>query len=174
MDQLGFLIYDLIGNIVPGSILLYYLYIKFNSLIDLSFFKSIGGIDENFIVKVIFLIIAYFLGNGLDLLNNIFYKKILKDNSCFQEESGMDYEFCKKYIKQKSITLYGFQEKFEAKYLFFRNVWSICFGVSIYEANEIRVIAFIIGFISLVKFKKYWDLSGENLVNSYKVLREEE
>lgn len=176
MEQLSFIIYDLLGNMIPGSILMYYFYIKFNDFIDLNFIKPIAGIENEMIVIVVFLLMAYILGNGIDILSGLVCKVFVKEDGEFKVIK-MDYETCKKNVKYKSKSLYGFQEKYEAKYLFFRNIFIVSLLILIFEINQIRNYGFIIiliGSISFIRFKKYWKLSAQNLIESYKILKEGE
>lgn len=171
MEQISFIIYDLMGNIIPGSILLYYFYLKFD--IQLNWIKALGEVKEAHLIVIIFLIGAYILGNGLNTINRMLCKKFYKNYCEIQiEKCGLDYEECKKYIKNKSIDLYGHQEKYEAKYIFFRNLCLISILISLVESSYlIKIICFIVGIISLVKFIKYWNLCGKNLYQAYKILK---
>ena len=171
MEQISFIIYDLMGNIIPGSILLYYFYLKFD--MQLNWIKSLGEIKETQLLVIMFLLGAYILGYGLNSINRSICKKIYKNYNEIQiENCDWSYEECKKYIKNKSVELYGYQEKYEAKYIFFRNICLISIVISLIESSYIiKIICFIIGIISLIKFVKYWDLCGKNLCQAYKILK---
>lgn len=157
------------GNIIPGSILLYYFYLKFD--IQLNWIKSLGEIKEAQLLVVIFLIGAYILGNGLNTINRSICKNY---NEIRIENCELSYEECKKYIKNKSVELYGYQEKYEAKYIFFRNICLISIIISLIESSYIiKIICFVVGIISLMKFIKYWELCGKNLYQAYKILKSE-
>lgn len=168
--SLDLFVYDLMSNFLPGSLLVYYFYINDTNIFN--WVIGIGDLKKEKMQVFIFLIISYLVGNIVNCLTRKICKFSKLPNS-FSEATLPSYEECKNKLRLKNIDALKIQEKMESKYLLFRNIGFSLISILAYDLFknkklEIRYIFIVLGIIiCLIKFLKYWRLSGKTLKSLY-------
>ncbi|MGL5657481.1 MAG: hypothetical protein ACRDDK_00210 [Cetobacterium sp.] len=184
--NLSLFLYDIVSNFLPGIILLYFIFLKKLDIFE--WVVGIGDLKKEKVILIVFLIGAYLLGNIINFITRKicetkFFKGCLKNSFKDLESNDANskkvcYEKCKNILRLKNEKLLKIQEEMELKYLLFRNVGFSLTCILFYEiykygiCEKKLIILVSIIIICIIKFIKYWNLSGETLRSLYDSLSE--